>query len=73
MHRPQLEASAVTVRTQSRLMLSLAKQLQVVMEDIAAYEKEIQTLFLTHKDHDIWSSLPRAGLPPGSAEAFRMG
>jgi transposase len=35
--------------------------LLVVMEDIAAYEKEIQTLFLTHKDHDIWSSLPRAG------------
>jgi transposase len=60
-HRPQLEASAVTVRTKSRLMLSLAKQLLVVLEDIAAYEKEIQTLFLTQKDHDIWSSLPRAG------------
>lgn len=60
-HRPQLEASAVTVRTKARLMLSLTKQLLVVMEDIAAYEKQIQTLFLTQKDHDIWSSLPRAG------------
>jgi transposase len=60
-HCPQLEASAVMVRTKSRLMLSLTKQLLVVMEDIAAYEKEIQTLFLTHKDHEIWSSLPRAG------------
>jgi transposase len=60
-HRPQLEASAVTVRTKARLMLSLTKQLLVVMEDIATYEKQIQTLFLTLKDHDIWSSLPRAG------------
>jgi transposase len=60
-HRPQLEASTVTVRTKSRLMLSLVKQLLVVIEDIASYEKEIQALFLTHPDHEIWSSLPRAG------------
>jgi hypothetical protein len=60
-HRPQLEASAVTVRTKARLMLSLTKPLLVVMEDIAPYEKQIQTLFLTQKDHAIWSSLPRAG------------
>ena len=42
-------------------MLSLARQLLVVIEEIASYEKEIQTLFLTHQDHEIWSSLPRAG------------
>jgi transposase len=61
LHQPHLSASAVTVRTKSRLMLSLAKQLLVVIEEIASYEKEIQTLFLTHKDHELWSSLPRAG------------
>ena len=61
LHRPQLVASAITVRTKSRLMLSLVKQLLVVIEDLAAYEKEIRTLFLTHKDHEIWRSLPRAG------------
>ena len=42
-------------------MLSLAKQLLVVIEEITGYEKEIRTLFLTHQDHEIWSSLPRAG------------
>lgn len=61
LHRPHLVASAIIVRTKSRLKLSLVKQLLVVIEDLASYEKEIQTLFLTHKDHEIWSSLPRAG------------
>lgn len=61
LQRPQLVANAVIVRTKSRLMLSLAKQLLVVIEEITGYEKEIRTLFLTHQDHEIWSSLPRAG------------
>ncbi|GLV58638.1 IS110 family transposase [Dictyobacter sp. S3.2.2.5] len=60
-HRPQLRANAITVRAKSRLMLSLCKQLLVVIEDIAAYNKEISTLFLTHDDQRIWASLPRAG------------
>ncbi len=60
-HRPQLSANDITVRAKSRLMLSLGKQLLVVIEDIAAYDKEIRTLFLTHSDQDIWTSLPRAG------------
>lgn len=58
---PQLTAKAVTVRTKSRLMVSLVKQLLVVIEDIAAYEKEINTLFLTHEDQAIFASLPGAG------------
>lgn len=61
LHRPQLEASALIVRTKSRLMLSLARQLLVVIEDVAAYDKEIEALFLTHEDQQLWSSLPRAG------------
>ncbi len=59
--QPQLTANEVIVRTKSRLMLSLVRQLLVVVQDIAAYEKEIHTLFLTHTDHVIIESLPRAG------------
>jgi transposase len=61
LHRPQLVANAVIVRAKSRLMLSLVKQLLVVIEEIAGYEKAIDLLFLTHPDHEIWRSLPRAG------------
>jgi transposase len=61
-HRPQLVASDVTVRAKSRLMLSLVKPLLVVIEEIATYDEAISTLFLTHPDHEIWSSLPREGL-----------
>ena len=60
LHRPHLVASPVIVRAKSRLMLSLVKQLLVVIEDIASYDKEISPLFLTHNDQEIWSSLPRA-------------
>ena len=62
LHRPQLVALPVTVRTKSRLMLALVKQLLVVIEEIAHYDKEIATLFLTHPDHEIFESLPRAGI-----------
>jgi len=61
LHRPQLVATEVIVRAKQRLMLSLVKQLLVVIQDIATYDKEISPLFLTHKDQEIWSSLPRAG------------
>ncbi|HET8852342.1 MAG TPA: IS110 family transposase [Ktedonobacteraceae bacterium] len=60
-HRPQLVANQVIVRAKQRLMLSLVKQLLVVIEDIASYDEAISSLFLTHKDQEIWSSLPRAG------------
>ncbi len=60
-HRPQLVASEVIVRAKSRLMLSLVKQLLVVIQEIASYDKAISTLFLTHPDRELWSSLPRAG------------
>ncbi len=61
LHRPQLVANEVIVRTKSRLMLSLVKQLLVVIEEIASYDKEISTLFLTHNDQQVWRSLPGAG------------
>ena len=60
-HRPQLTAPPVVVRAKSRLMLSLVKQLLVVIEDLASYDKHIRSLFLTHPDQLIWQSLPGAG------------
>jgi Transposase IS116/IS110/IS902 family len=61
LHRPQLVASEVIVRAKSRLMLSLVKQLLVVIEEIKSYDKAMRPLFLTHNDQELWSSLPRAG------------
>ena len=49
------------MRTKSRLMLSLVRQLLVVIEEIAAYDKEIKRLFLTHPDNELWQSLPGVG------------
>jgi transposase len=60
-HYPQLHANEVTVRSKARLMLALVKQLQVIIEEIAAYDKEIKRLFLTHPDNKLWQSLPRVG------------
>ena len=71
LHHPQLVANEVMVRAKQRLMLSLVKQLLIVIEDIATYDQEIRTLFLTHEDQQMWRSLPRAGkrlAPPLLAE-----
>ncbi len=61
LHEPHLTAKSITTRTKSRLMLALVSQLLPLVEQIAAYDKEIDTLFLTHPDHEIFQSLPRAG------------
>ncbi|MGH9825338.1 MAG: IS110 family transposase [Blastocatellia bacterium] len=61
LHRPQLVANEVIVRAKSRLMLSLVKQLLVVIQEIKSYEEAIRPLFLSHPDQELWSSLPRAG------------
>jgi len=60
-HRPHLVAPEVVVRAKSRLMLSLLKQLLVVITEIKSYDEAIHSLFLSHDDSEIWSSLPGAG------------
>jgi transposase len=60
-HQPQLEASQITTRTKSRLALALIAQLLPLVEQIAAYDKDITQLFLSHADSTIFESLPRAG------------
>src|SRR3989442_12050497 len=61
LHQPHLQADAVTTRAKSRLLLVLVSQLLPLIEHIAQDDKEIETLFLTHEDHEIFESLPRAG------------
>jgi len=61
LQQPHLQADAVITRTKSRLMLALVGQLLPLLAQIAQYDKEIATLFLTHEDHEIFESLPRAG------------
>jgi len=61
LHQPHLQADAVTTRSKARLMLVLVSQLLPLIEQIAQYDKEIATLFLTHEDQELFESLPRAG------------
>lgn len=61
LHQPQLQADEVTTRTKSRLMMALVRQLLPVVEEIAAYDEEIERLFFQHEDNEVFSSLPRAG------------
>jgi transposase len=60
-HRPQLTADPITTRPKSRLMLALVSQLLPLLDQIAAYEQEINALFLTHADSPIFASLLGAG------------
>ena len=39
----------------------LVGQLLSLIEQIAAYDKDIEALFLSHEDQEIFASLPRAG------------
>ncbi len=61
LHQPHLYATAVTTRTKSRLMLALVAQLLPLIEQIAAYDEEIEHLFLSHEDNEVFNSLPGAG------------
>ncbi len=61
LHQPHLTADAITTRTKSRLALALIAQLMPLLEQIGAYEKDIEALFLTHADSQIFESLPGAG------------
>ena len=61
LHQPHLQVDAITTRAKARLMLVLVSQLLPLIEQIAQYDKEIRTLFLTHEDHEFFASLPRAG------------
>jgi transposase len=61
LHQPHLTADEMTTRTKARLMRALVAQLLPLVEQVAAYDKEITELFLTHADSQIFESLPGAG------------
>ncbi len=61
LHQPHLTADEVTTRTKSRLLIALIRQLLPVMEEIAAYDQEIERLFLRHADSHLFAILPGAG------------
>jgi len=61
LQQPCLSASEVVTRTKSRLMLALIDQLEPLLKQIAAYDKEIERLFLRHADSELFQALPRAG------------
>ena len=61
LHQPHLRADEITTRTKARLMQVVIKQLLPLLEEIATYDEEIERLFLMPEDHEVFSSLPRAG------------
>lgn len=61
LHQPSLRANAVMIRTKSRLALALIAQLLPLVEQLCEYDKEIEQLFLSHEDNEVFLSLPRAG------------
>jgi transposase len=61
LHQPSLQAPTVTIRTKSRLALALIAQLLPLVEQIATSDKEIERIFLSHEDNEVFISLPRAG------------
>jgi transposase len=59
--QPQLVADPITTRTTSRLMLALVAHLLPLLDQIAAYEKEVAALVWTLVDSPVFASLPGAG------------
>jgi hypothetical protein len=61
LHQPSLQADAITTRAKSRLMLALVQQLLLLLDQLAAYDKEVARLFQAHADQSIFGGLPGAG------------
>jgi transposase len=61
LQQPSLVASEVITRAKSRLMLALVAQLEALLTQIDEYDKEIERLFLSHADSELFLSLPGAG------------
>jgi transposase len=58
---PQLRADVATARAKARLTQALVAQLQLLVEQIAAYDAAVTALFAAHADRDLFASLPGAG------------
>jgi len=56
----QFKASAPITQAKSQLAVSLCKLLQTLQKQLQEYRKEIERLFQSHPDHDLFGSLPGA-------------
>jgi len=61
LQQPHLECEDMLTRTKSRLMLVTVSQLQLLMDEIKSYEREIKKLLESHPDANIFLSLPGSG------------
>jgi transposase len=61
LHAAQPLVSPVTARVKGRLIQALVSQLLPLLEQLAAYDKEITRLFTAHADAAIFASLPGTG------------
>jgi transposase len=61
LQQPHLKPEDMIARAKSRLMLAIVSQLQPLIQQIKAYEKEIKRLLDSHPDAHIFRSLPGAG------------
>jgi transposase len=54
-------SSKAVIQAKSLLAVSLARQLRTLHEQLKEYRKQIEKLFASHPDHDLFGSLPGAG------------
>jgi len=55
------QGSAGVVRAKSQLAVSLCKLLRTLQQQLDEYRQQIERLFQSHPDHDLFGSLPGAG------------
>ena len=55
------QGSVAVVKAKSQLAVSLCKLLRTLEQQLAEYRRQIQALFESHPDHDLFGSLPGAG------------
>lgn len=61
LHHEWPPADPALVRARARFVVSLCRQLAVILEDLKAYDKAITALFRAHPDHHLFASLPCGG------------
>lgn len=61
LQEPLIPAEGFVVEAKSRMVLALVGQLEVVLKEVASYEKAISGKLTTHPDLGIFKSLPAAG------------
>jgi transposase len=61
LHKPQLQARPAIIRAKSRLAIGLVEQIHVLSKLIVEYDQEIERVFKSHSDSQIFASLNRAG------------